>query len=90
MENPNAMTVQTVFWTIMAVATLVALPIVLVWSMVDHFRGRGSERRGSGGISAGVGAAMQELDRLMTRPSVEHQIEAEHQTLKREDDAGGE
>jgi hypothetical protein len=83
------MTVQTAFWTIMAVATLVGLPIVLIWSMADHFRGRGSERRGSGGISAGVGAAMQELDRLMTRPSVEHQIEAEHQTLKREDDTGG-
>jgi hypothetical protein len=84
------MTFQAIFWTIIAVATLVALPIVLVWSMIDHFRVRGSERRGSGGISAGVGAAMQELDRIMTRPSVEHQIEAEHQTLKREDDAGGE
>jgi hypothetical protein len=30
-----------------------------------------------------VGAAVQELDRLMTRLSVEHQIEAEQPVLKR-------
>jgi hypothetical protein len=73
----------------MAVATLVALPILMILSIRDHLRGRGSERRGGGSISSGVGAAMQELDRLMARPSVEHQIEIEHPTLKREDDAGG-
>jgi len=83
------MTIQAIFWTIMAVVALIGVPIVLVWSMVDYFRGRGSERRGSGGIAAGVGAAMQELDRLMAQPSIEHKIEAEHQTLKREDDTGG-
>ena len=83
------MTFQVIFWSVLAVAMLVGLPIVLVWTMVDHFRGRGSERRGSGGISAGIGAAMQELDRLMTRPSVEHQIETEQPVLKREDDSGG-
>jgi hypothetical protein len=81
--------IQAIFWSILAVAMLVGLPIVLVWSMVDHFRGRASERRGSGGISAGIGAAMQELDRLMNRPSVEQQIEAEQPVLKREDDSGG-
>lgn len=72
----------------MAVAMLVVVPIILVWTMVDHFRGRGSERRGTGGISAGIGAAMQELDRIVTRPSVEHQVEAEKPILKREDDSG--
>ena len=84
------MTFQTLFLSFLAVAAVVFVPIVLVWSMIDHFRRRGSERRGGGGISAAVGAALQELDRLTARPSVEHQIEAEHQTLKREDDSGGE
>ena len=65
------------------------MPIILIASMVTHLRGRGSQRRGGGGVSAGVGAALQELDRLTTRPSVEHQIETERQTLRREDDAGG-
>lgn len=82
------MIIYTIFWSTMAVLVLVVLPIVLVWSAIDHFRGRGSERHGSGGISAGIGAAMQELDRLMTRPSIEHQIESEHRVLKREDDSG--
>lgn len=85
------MTLEALFWIILALGTLVFVPIMLIWTAVDHFRGRGSERRGgSGTISAGIGAAMQELDRIMTRPSVEHQIEVEHQTLKREDDSGGE
>jgi hypothetical protein len=83
-----AMNLQTIFWILMAVAMLVVVPACLVWTMIDHFRGRGSQRRGSGGISAGIGAAMQELDRLVSRPSVEHQIEIEHPVLKREDDAG--
>ncbi len=84
------MTFQLIFWSILAVAALVVVPIAMVWSMVQHLRGRGSQRTGSGGISAGIGAAMQEIDRLMTRPSVEHQVETEQPTLKREDDSGGE
>jgi hypothetical protein len=84
------MTIKAIFWTIMAVIILVGVPVVLAWSLVDHLRGKGRDRRGSGGISAGVGAAMQELDRLMTRPSVEHQVESERAIVKREDDSGGE
>jgi hypothetical protein len=72
----------------MAVAMLVIVPIVLVKTMVDYFRGRGTQRKGSGGVSAGIGAAMQELDRLLARPSAEHKIETEQQILKREDDSG--
>jgi hypothetical protein len=80
--------IQFIFWLVLGIGMLIGVPIVLVWTMIDYFRGKGSDRRGSGGLTAGVGAAMQELDRLMTRPSVEHQIEAEHQTRPREDDAG--
>ena len=79
---------QTIFWLVLAIAVLVGIPVALVWTMVDYFRGKGSDRRGSGGITAGIGAAMQELDRIVSRPSVEHQVETEHQTLRREDDAG--
>jgi hypothetical protein len=82
------MTLQEVFWIIMAIGVLLIVPAALVWTMVDYFRGRGSDRQGSGGISSGISAAMQELDRLVARPSVEHTIETEHPVLKREDDSG--
>jgi hypothetical protein len=82
------MTLQALFWTAMAIAMLVIVPIVLVKSMVDYFHGRGSQRKGSGGVSAGIGSAMQELDRLLARPSAEHKIETEQPILKREDDSG--
>jgi hypothetical protein len=81
-------TLQTIFWLLLAIAFLIGVPVMLVWTMVDYFRGKGSDRRGTGGITAGVAGAMQELDRIIARPSVEHQIEAEHQALRREDDAG--
>jgi hypothetical protein len=84
------MTLEALFWIILGIGTLVLVPIMMVWSIIDYSRGRGSERRGgSGTISAGIGAAMQEIDRIMSRPSIEHQIEVEHRTLKREDDTGG-
>jgi hypothetical protein len=76
------------FWSIIAIVVMVIAPIVIVWSAVDFFRTKGQDRRGSGGISAGVGAAMMELDRIFTRPSIEHQIETENQVLRREDDNG--
>ena len=84
------MTLQLLFWSLLAVFVLVVMPIVLVWTMVDHLRGRGSQRSGSGGISAGIGAAMQELDRLVARRSIEHQVDTEKQVLKRDDDSDGE
>jgi hypothetical protein len=80
--------IHTTFWIVLAVLTLVGMPIFLVWSMVDYFRGKGSQRSGSGSFTAGVGAAMQELDRIMARPSAEHIIEAENPVLRREDDTG--
>lgn len=82
------MTLQALFWLAMAVVMLVILPIVFVRATIDYFRGRGSQRKGSGGISAGIAGAMQELDRIISRPSAEHKIEAEQPILKREDDSG--
>jgi hypothetical protein len=81
------MQLQTLFWIAAAIIALVVVPIVMIASMVSHFRTRGSERKGSGGISSGIGAALQELDRLMSRPSVEHQLDAQDQTAK-QDEAG--
>jgi hypothetical protein len=81
-------TLQAIFWIGMAIVMLVILPIMFVMAMIDYFRGRGSQRKGSGGISAGIAGAMQELDRLVARPSAEHKIETEQPTLKREDDSG--
>jgi hypothetical protein len=80
--------IQSIFWLVLAVLAVVGMPIFLIWSMVDYFRGKGSQRRGSGSFTAGVGAAMQELDRVMARPSVEHIVEAENPVLRREDDSG--
>jgi hypothetical protein len=81
-------TVQLIVWLVLAIAVLVGIPLMLVWTTLDYFRGKGSDRRGSGSHTSGIGAAMQELDRIVSRPSVEHQVETEHQTLRREDDAG--
>ena len=82
------MQLQLLFWTVIAITAFAVVPIVMIASMVSHFRTRASERKGSGGISNGIGAALQELDRLMSRPSIEHQMETEQQILKREDDSG--
>ena len=86
------MTLHAVFWIAMAVLVFIVLPIGLIWAVVDLIRGKkgtGDKRRGGGGISNVVGGAMLELDRLLTRPSIEHTIETEQPTLKREDDSGG-
>jgi hypothetical protein len=80
--------IQSIFWFVLAILTLVGMPIFLVWSMVDYFGGKGSERRGSGSFTAGVGAAMQELDRVIARPSVEHIVEAANSVLRGDDDSG--
>ena len=85
------MTLHAVFLIIMAALTFVVVPIVLVWTFVDGMRRKSSDRpRGGGDMSNVVAGAMLELDRLLTRPSIEHTIETEQQTLRREDDTGGE
>jgi hypothetical protein len=80
---------QTIVAVIVVAAILIGVPAVLIWSMVDHVKhGRGREQRSSG--AAAVGNALQELDRLVARPSVEHVVEAETAPLRREDEDDGE
>jgi hypothetical protein len=82
------MSLQVLFWSSLAIVFLVAMPVILLWSAIDYFRGSGSKRRGGGAFTAGVGAALQELDRLTARPSVEHKMDAERHAADREDVGG--
>jgi hypothetical protein len=89
-KSNTAVNFHTIFLLIMAFAVFIVGPIALIWAVVDGLRRKSSDRPGGGGgISNVVGGAMLELDRIMTRPSVEHTIEAEKTILKREDDTGG-
>lgn len=83
-------TLRLVFWSAMAVLTFLALPVAIALSMrqflTDKKRGGLSALR----RNAGIGNALQELDRLVARPSVEFTVETETPILKREDHQGGE
>jgi hypothetical protein len=74
------MTLYQFLLLMLAGALFIGLPAAMVWSIVQHIRTPPSR----------LGAAMQELDRLVARPSVEHTVESERPILKREDDDGGE
>jgi hypothetical protein len=84
-------TVRAVFWISLAVLTMVVLP---AWAIIDIRRQLRNNRRGGSQAPArggsGIGNALQELDRLVTRPAVEYTVEAETPILKREDDRSGE
>jgi hypothetical protein len=83
------MTLQILFLLIAAFAVFIIVPIALILAAIEHFRDKASERKsGGGGISGAIGGAMLEIDKF-TRPSVEHQVDAQHPILKREDDADG-
>ncbi|MGD9633122.1 MAG: hypothetical protein AB7G28_03825 [Pirellulales bacterium] len=80
---------KLILLVVAAFLTFVVGPIALVWMFVDGFGRKASERpSGGGGISNIVGAALQETDRLLSRPSIEHQIETEHAIPERESDDG--
>jgi hypothetical protein len=73
----------------LAFLIFIVAPIALVLTIIDAIRHKASDRRsGGGGISNMVGAAMMEADRLLARPSIEHQIETENPVLEREADDG--
>jgi hypothetical protein len=86
----TSMSANVVLLLLMAFVTFVVAPIALVWSFVDGMRTKASDRPGGGGgLSNAIGAAMLEADRLLSRPSIEYQIETEHPVLEREDDKSG-
>jgi hypothetical protein len=75
---------QTVAVGLILLALIVAIP----WSIVmSHKQSRRSYEKGR--ASAAVGNALQDLDRLVTRPSVEYRIEAENYVQNADDDQGG-
>ncbi len=80
-----AMNFKTILLLIAIAVIFIGVPAGIVWSLVDHAKNAHRRERSGGG-----GNALIELDRLVARPSVEHVVEAETFTQRREDDEGGE
>jgi hypothetical protein len=76
--------VQVVFLAAVLVCIIVAIPA----SMVFHFRRPRSERNEQSGGST-LGNALQDLDKLVARPSIQYQIEAENFVQRADDDKAG-
>jgi hypothetical protein len=81
-------TPQQILALIIAAVVIIVLPAATVYAIVHHLRTKPGDRPGSGSV-AGLGPALQELDRLVARPSAEHTVEAERPIVKRDDDRGG-
>ncbi|HUT89752.1 MAG TPA: hypothetical protein VMY37_09665 [Thermoguttaceae bacterium] len=85
---------MTFLWIVISAVGIVCIICTLKW--LDRLLLQAEEkgwiyyRRKSGGgtVSAGIGAAMTELDRI-ARPSAEYRIEAEAPVVE-EDEKGGE
>jgi hypothetical protein len=84
-ETSASMSILRILVAILAAAAIVAVPVAMIWSMVVHFRTPPSQRRRGGASSNAVGAALQELDRLMARPSIEHTVETQKELPRRDD-----
>jgi hypothetical protein len=82
-------TLKTIAAVAITLALLLGVPAAITWMIADHVKHRGKREPRSAGGSA-LGGALMELDRLVARPSVEHVVDAENQTVRREDDHGGE
>lgn len=85
----DSITLRLVFWLAMALLVLVVLPIWTAINIRQHLH-----RKRIGDLPAtrsgtAIGNVLQELDRLVARPSAEFTVEAETPILKREDDQGG-
>jgi hypothetical protein len=83
------MDLQVILLLALAFLTFIVGPIFLLWSFIDGMKRKASDRpSGGGGISNFVGAGLQEVDRLLARPSIEHQIETETALQEKESDDG--
>jgi hypothetical protein len=68
-------------------AILIGTPVIMICAAIDHCRHKASERPGDASSSAGIGAALQELDRVV-RPSVEHVVDAQTPIVRTIDQDG--
>ena len=83
------MSLSLLFWLLMAFLAFVVGPIALLWTFMDGMKRKASDGpSGGGGISNFVGAGLQEVDRLLARPSIEHQIETVTALQEKESDDG--
>lgn len=78
-------TLQSVFVLAFLVAVVIGLPFWMVACLRDLYRSK--SRRQS---TVALGNALQELDRLVARPSLQHKVEVESQVREVDDDRGGE
>jgi len=83
-------TARTIFWISLAVITMIILPVFAFISICSELRNKRRRKNTATRGGTGIGNALQELDRLVTRPAIEYTVEAETPILKREDDRGGE
>jgi hypothetical protein len=83
------MSLEQILVLIAGLTVIVGFPLFMAWSAIDYVRGRHRRRERPGGGAVMFGAALQELDRIVARPSVEHVVEAETPVLRREDESGG-
>ncbi len=82
------MSLKEILVLVFVAVMLLTVPVGVIWGIVDYVKnGRRRERRG-GSSGAGIGPAMQELDRLVARPSVEYVVEAQNRVVQCEDDQG--
>lgn len=63
---------------------LVGFPALLIFESVRYFTAKDRPR-----TATGFGSALLEIDRLIARPSVVHQLEAEGQVRSIDDEQGG-
>jgi flagellar basal body-associated protein FliL len=85
------MNYEELFWVAMAVLVIVLMPVALAVTLWQILRGKkqGKNRTSTGRAMVAIGNALQELDRLVARPSVEFKVEAGKPMVKSEDDKGG-
>ena len=67
---------------------LLAIIVAIPASIVAHYR-HSRDPKNQGKAGAAIGNALQDLDRLVERPSIEYRMETENYTQQASDDQGG-